>query len=103
MISLLIKKRRLISNKTGIHLTLLQNEKFYRSQNQSQIDKTKKGRYGVPTSISRFNPSRLIPLENLKERDVGQKPQTLEVLRDRTEHAFTYIPKVVGRNLRNGT
>ena len=48
--------------------------------------------YGVPAAISRFNPSRLLPLGNFKEHGVPHKSQTLEELRDQIEHAISDIP-----------
>ena len=45
----------------------------------------------VPASISRFNPSRLLPLGNFKEHMYSTKPQTLEELRDQIEHAINDI------------
>ena len=37
------------------------------------MDRRKRNCYGVPTSISRFNPSRLLPLVNFKEHSVRHK------------------------------
>ena len=44
-----------------------QCEKFSRSRIQSDMDRMKRKCYGVPSSISRFNPSRLLPLRTFKE------------------------------------
>ena len=65
---------------------------------------TKRKCYGVAASISRFNPSRLLPLGNFKVYRVPTKPQTLEELRDQIEDAINDIPlatiQTVCRSLR---
>ena len=38
-----------------------------------KVDRTKRKCYGVPASISRFNPSRLLPLGNFKVHGVRHK------------------------------
>ena len=87
MISLRIKMR-FTSNKTGFHLTFMSMW----SHIQSEMDRTKRKCYRFPTSISQFNPSRLLPLGNFKEHGLATKPQKLEELRDQIEHAINDIP-----------
>ena len=63
-----------------------------RSHIQSEMDRTKRKCYGVPTSISWFNASWLLPLGNFKNMMYTTKPQTMEELRDQIEHTINDIP-----------
>ena len=56
------------------------------------MDRMERKFYGVPVSISRFNPCRLLPLGNFKEYVYATKPQTLEGLRDQIEHVINDVP-----------
>ena len=67
MLSLRIKMR-FTSNKTDYTSLSCQFEEFSRSHIQSELDRM--NCYRVPASISRLNPSSLLPLGNLREHGV---------------------------------
>ena len=63
-----------------------------RRKRSSTVNESADAVMQVPTSISQFNPSRLLSLATLKNMVYDTKPQTLEELRDQIEHAINDIP-----------
>ena len=62
-----------IQTRWGSTLLSCHCEKFSRSHIQSEMERIKRKCYGVSALISRFNPSRLLPLGNFKEQGVCHK------------------------------